>query len=111
VDKKRGRGRPLAEDFHYAIVNQKDFIQIKKITQVQPGDIIAIKYIPDNDSKTKDNTGHVMLVVEPPKKRNKQNHWLKKNSGKSWLLTKVVRGMVRMIRGVNDPDISMMILN
>lgn len=56
------RKRPLAEDFHYAIANQKDFIQIKKLTQVQPGDIIAIEY-PDGE----DNTGHVLLVAETPK--------------------------------------------
>jgi hypothetical protein len=77
--KKRGRGRPLAEDFHYAIVNQKDFIQIQQITQVQPGDVIAIKYIPDNNSKTKDNTGHVMLVVEPPKQKKSTKPLVKKS--------------------------------
>jgi hypothetical protein len=62
------RKRPLAENFYYAIAHQKDFIQIKKITEVQPGDIIAIKYIRDSDPRTKDNTGHLMLVVETPKK-------------------------------------------
>lgn len=62
--KEKDRKRPLAENFHYAIVNQKDFIQIKKLTQVQPGDIIAIKY-PDGE----DTTGHVMLVAEAPKER------------------------------------------
>jgi hypothetical protein len=59
--RKEKRKRPLAEDFHYAIANQKDFIQIKKLTQVQPGDIIAIEY-PDGE----DTTGHVMLVKETP---------------------------------------------
>ncbi|MBG1258536.1 NlpC/P60 family protein [Nostoc commune] len=59
--REKQRKRPLAEDFHYAIVNRKDFIQIKKLTQVQPGDIIAIEY-PDGE----DNTGHVMLVAETP---------------------------------------------
>jgi hypothetical protein len=63
------RKRPLAENFYYAIANQKDFLQIKKITEVQPGDIIAIKYIRHQDPRTKDNTGHLMLVVEAPKKR------------------------------------------
>ncbi|MEG4506144.1 hypothetical protein QUA81_21085 [Microcoleus sp. F6_B4] len=71
--KKSGLGRPLAKDFHYAIVNQKDFIQIQEITQVQPGDIIAIKYLKkeDTDDNKEDGnppTGHVMLVVEAPKK-------------------------------------------
>lgn len=75
---EKTRDRPLAEDFHYAIVNQKDFIQIKKLAQVRPGDIIAIKYIPDNDPKTKDNTGHVMLVVELPKKRASTKPLVKK---------------------------------
>jgi hypothetical protein len=63
------RKHPLAENFYYAITNQKDFIQIKKITEVKSGDIIAIKYIRHKDSKIKSNTGHLMLVVEPPKKR------------------------------------------
>ena len=62
--KEKERKRPLAEDFHYAIVNQKDFIPIKKLSQVQPGDIIAIKY-PDGE----DTTGHVMLVAETPRER------------------------------------------
>lgn len=72
------RTRPLAEDFHSAIVTKKDFLQLKKITQVKPGDIIAIKYIPDNNPKTKDNTGHVMLVVETPKKRDSTKPMVKK---------------------------------
>ena len=75
---EKKRSRPLAEDFHYAIITEKDFIQIEKITQVQPGDIIAIKYIPDSDPKTKDNTGHVMLVLEPPKKRDSTKPMVKK---------------------------------
>jgi hypothetical protein len=75
---KKKRDRPLAEDFYNAIVKQKDFIQIKKLAQVQAGDIIAIKYIPDEDPKTKDNTGHVMLVVEPPKKRDSTKPLVKK---------------------------------
>jgi hypothetical protein len=72
------RGRPLAEDFYNAIVKQKDFIQIKKLTQVQPGDIIAIKYIPDDNPKTKDNTGHVMLVLKSPQKRDPTKPLVKK---------------------------------
>jgi len=71
--KKCKRKRPLAEDFHYAIVTQKDFIQIKNLTQVQPGDIIGIKYLKkedtdDNMEDGKPSTGHVMLVAETPKK-------------------------------------------
>ncbi|HEY9875005.1 MAG TPA: hypothetical protein V6D12_16325 [Candidatus Obscuribacterales bacterium] len=70
--REKKRKRPLAEDFHYAIVNQKDFIQIQEITQVKPGDIIAVKYLKkeDNDDNTengKPSTGHVMLVAETPK--------------------------------------------
>lgn len=69
--RKKYPTRPLAKDFHYAIVNQKDFIQIQEITQVQPGDIIAIKYLKkednDNTENGKPSTGHVMLVAETPK--------------------------------------------
>ncbi len=71
---KEKRSRPLAEDFHNAIITQKDFVQIKKLTQVQPGDMIAIKYREKEDNdENKENgkppTGHVMLVTETPKRR------------------------------------------
>ncbi|MHC5722099.1 MAG: hypothetical protein ACYTX0_61310, partial [Nostoc sp.] len=44
--------RPLAENYYNSIINQNRFRQIIKLVQIQPGDIIAIKY-PEGE----DNTG------------------------------------------------------
>jgi hypothetical protein len=54
-------GRPTAARYHDAITEQRGFTAIKRLTDVRPGDILAVKYL-----KRRDNTGHVMLVVEPP---------------------------------------------
>lgn len=51
-----GTTSPYADTYHAAIVAQNKFTRINNITQVQPGDIIAIKYL---DSGT---TGHAMMV-------------------------------------------------
>ncbi len=51
-----GTTSPYADTYHAAIVAQNNFTRISNITQVQPGDIIAIKYL---DSGT---TGHAMMV-------------------------------------------------
>lgn len=56
-----GTTSPYADTYHAAIVAQNNFTRINNITQVQPGDIIAIKYL---DSGT---TGHAMMVDALPK--------------------------------------------
>jgi hypothetical protein len=62
-----GAARPLAEHYHDAIVKQNKFKDITNIRDVQPGDIIAIKYRKDDlDRPDKQNTGHVLLVVKKP---------------------------------------------
>ncbi len=58
-----GKARPTAASYHDAVVAEKGFTQVRTVGDVRPGDLIAIKYL-----KRKDNTGHVMLVVEPPKR-------------------------------------------
>ena len=58
--------RPLAENYYNSIINQNRFRQIIKLVQIQPGDIIAIKY-PEGE----DNTGHVLLVAESSTERLK----------------------------------------
>jgi hypothetical protein len=64
--------RPLAKHYHNVIVNQKHFAQITKLDEVQPGDIIAIKYLKEKDDDNQEDgkpaTGHVMLVAGLPKK-------------------------------------------
>lgn len=51
-----GTTSPYADTYYAAIVARNNFTRIDNITQVQPGDIIAIKYL---DSGT---TGHAMVV-------------------------------------------------
>ncbi len=51
-----GTTSPYAETYYAAIVAQNNFTRINNIQQVQPGDIIAIKYL---DAGT---TGHAMMV-------------------------------------------------
>jgi MYXO-CTERM domain-containing protein len=52
-----GTTSPYATDYHDAIVSGNGFTQITNITQVQPGDIIAVKYPPGSGV-----TGHAMMV-------------------------------------------------
>lgn len=60
------KNRPLAHHYYDTISAEKGFTRVDKISQVLPGDIVAIKYKP---GKTADNsTGHVMLVVAKAKK-------------------------------------------
>ena len=53
--------RPSARRYHDAIVEQRGFQQIEHLAEVQPGDVLAVKYLHRSD-----NTGHVMLVADPP---------------------------------------------
>ena len=57
-----GSRRPTAERYHDAIVAQRGFRLVETIRQLEPGDLIAIKYLTRHD-----NTGHIMLVVAPPR--------------------------------------------
>src|SRR5271157_2202784 len=58
-----GTNRPLAITYYNAVVSQNQFKRIASIYDVQPGDLIVIKYPPDND-----NSGHIMLVAGTPQK-------------------------------------------
>jgi hypothetical protein len=60
------RGRPRAEDYYTFIFEQTGFKRIDSLTEVLPGDIIAVKYF-----ERRDNTGHVMLVDAKPVLRKK----------------------------------------
>ena len=57
-----GKERPLAATYYSTIVAQKGFTRITKIGDIQPGDIIAIKYPPGSG-----NTGHTMLISSLPR--------------------------------------------
>ncbi|MFZ1937154.1 MAG: hypothetical protein WCB27_18980 [Thermoguttaceae bacterium] len=55
--------RPSARRYHDAIAAQRGFREIRQLAEVQPGDILAIKYL-----RKRENTGHVMLVAEQPRR-------------------------------------------
>ena len=61
-----GHNRMYAYHYYNAIVSGNHFIQIKNISDVRPGDIIALRYA--DRSEHEDNTGHVMLIVAKPEK-------------------------------------------
>jgi hypothetical protein len=54
---------PTASKYYASIVAQRGFRHIKKLTDVLPGDILAIYYAYD-----KSNTGHVMVIAGLPRK-------------------------------------------
>lgn len=58
-----GNERPTAERYHDAIQEHRGFIALTSVQDLRPGDLIAIKYLTRHD-----NTGHIMLVVEAPRR-------------------------------------------
>jgi cell wall-associated NlpC family hydrolase len=59
-----GVKRPLAAHYHDTIAKENGFALVTHVRAIQPGDILAIKYAALAADKS---TGHVMLVLEPPK--------------------------------------------
>lgn len=58
-----GEEWPEAEDYHEAIVGSKTFREVADFRNVQPGDIIAIKYRLKTDQEQTNATGHVMIAA------------------------------------------------
>ncbi len=54
--------RPLASDFHNAIESLRGFRVVERISQIEPGDILAIRY----SIRKEGNTGHVLLASVRP---------------------------------------------
>jgi hypothetical protein len=54
--------RPSASLYHDAIVAQAGFLHVEQFAEIQPGDILAAKYL-----QGRENTGHVMVVAGPPR--------------------------------------------
>lgn len=52
---------PTANRYYSTIVEQRGFVRITKMSDIRPGDILAILYPDDNR-----NTGHVMLIRSVP---------------------------------------------
>jgi NlpC/P60 family len=61
-----GKNRPLAYHYFDAIVAENHFKQIHSIDEIQPGDLIVLKY--SDRSEHEDNTGHCMLVAKTPER-------------------------------------------
>jgi hypothetical protein len=60
----------LAKTYYEAIRKEKHFKRIETVSAVKPGDIIAIRYRPGDAENRDHNTGHIMLVVTSPERRN-----------------------------------------
>jgi hypothetical protein len=56
-----GSSRPTARRYHDAIEEGNGFQKIEHVPDIQPGDLLAVKYF-----NNKANTGHVMLVAARP---------------------------------------------
>jgi len=60
-----GHKRMYAYHYYDAIVSGNHFRKVKNISDILPGDIIALQYA--DRSEHEDNTGHVMLIVSSPR--------------------------------------------
>lgn len=60
-----GSRRPTARRYHDAIVQGRGLRALSSVAELQPGDLIAVKYLMRHD-----NTGHLMLVAEAPRRRD-----------------------------------------
>ncbi len=58
-----GKKRPTADTYHDAIVKENGFENIHSIQNLQPGDLLAVKYL-----TKRTDTGHVMLAAGAPKR-------------------------------------------
>ncbi|WP_213952763.1 MULTISPECIES: NlpC/P60 family protein [unclassified Variovorax] len=58
-----GSRRPTAERYHDAVLEGRGFVALAAVSDLQPGDVIAVKYLTRHD-----NTGHIMMVVNAPTK-------------------------------------------
>ncbi|GAB3735233.1 hypothetical protein [Spirosoma lituiforme] len=60
-----GSYRPHAYTYYDAVVANHGFVHIKNVSDIQPGDLITLKYV--DSGKHDENTGHCLLVDELPK--------------------------------------------
>jgi hypothetical protein len=58
-----GSRRPTASRYHDAIAEGRGFSSVATVADLRAGDVIAIKYF-----TRKDNTGHIMLVDDTPRR-------------------------------------------
>jgi hypothetical protein len=79
-----GSRRPSARRYYEAVVEQTGFIRLERVTDLRPGDFIAVKYL-----KRSDNTGHIMLVDRPPERETSHSGKSRPGDshGEAWLVT------------------------
>jgi len=71
IDRLNAMGtHPKAKDYYNLISRQDGFTRIDSLSEVLPGDIIAVKYLPGHAPPNDIGTGHVMLVDESPVPRD-----------------------------------------
>ena len=75
--------RPSAKRYYDAIVEQTGFKRIDRITDLRPGDFIAVKYLTRTD-----DTGHIMLVDQAPERagRSTGSTRMANQKGEAWLV-------------------------
>jgi NlpC/P60 family len=71
--------RPSAKRYYDAIVEQKGFVHLAHVTDLKPGDFIAVKYLTRTD-----DTGHIMLVDQAPMRAPMTRS---DSHGEAWLVT------------------------
>ncbi len=78
-----GSRHPSARRYFDAIVEQTGFTHLETVTELRPGDFIAVKYL-----KRTDNTGHIMLVNRAPERETTRpgNTRPGKSHGEVWLV-------------------------
>jgi hypothetical protein len=78
-----GSHRPSAKRYYDAIVEQTGFRRIDRVTDLRPGDFIAVKYLTRTD-----DTGHIMLVDQAPEPagRGKGPARAGADYGEAWLV-------------------------
>lgn len=69
MKKWMGQSRPVARVYHDQIEAGHGFVRIETISQIRRGDLIAVKYLADSKEPGKVDTGHVMVVVGPPRRK------------------------------------------
>jgi hypothetical protein len=60
---------PQAKDYYDLISREDGFKRIDSVSEVLPGDIIAVKYLTGHAPPKDSSTGHIMLVDERPSLR------------------------------------------
>jgi len=78
-----GSHRPSAKRYYEAIEEQTGFRHLDRVSDLRPGDFIAVKYL-----KRTDETGHIMLVDQAPQRApaNESRAKSGEHPGEAWLV-------------------------